>query len=78
MAFNPADYIGEAAETVEPTSTPTTDSGELFISPLSGTVGSGFYDSRDQGTRTHRSGDIKAAPGTPVVAPGNMEILDRR
>jgi murein DD-endopeptidase MepM/ murein hydrolase activator NlpD len=44
-----------------------------IISPISGDLGGEFNDKRSHGP--HMGGDLYADPGTPVVAPGNMEIL---
>ncbi len=46
-----------------------------MVVPVIGTMGGGFNDDRDGGSRKHKAGDIYAEPGTPVVAPADMEYL---
>jgi hypothetical protein len=51
---------------------------DSFSSPISGTMGSGFDDTRNNGARFHRSGDIAAPAGTDFVAPTKLRITHVR
>ena len=47
-----------------------------MLSPVAGTMGGGFDDSRSHGK--HMAGDLEAPAGTPIIAPGNMEFIAGR
>lgn len=46
-----------------------------YILPIQGRIAGGFGDSRNRGARLHKGGDIVASPGSPVVAPADMEYV---
>ena len=47
---------------------------DAFLAPVSGELISDYGDSRSGGGRVHHAGDIRAEPGTPVIAPTTLRV----
>jgi len=72
MAVDPLQELDQIFKKAEPQEPFSFDN---LISPVSGTVGGGFGDSRSGGARKHMATDYMAPAGTPIVAPADLEFI---